>query len=184
MFKVPVINIDNQPLMPTTLLRAKRWILSKRATPFWKKGIFCIRLNEKVNEIKQDIAVGIDPGSKKEGFTIKSKAHTYLNIQADAVTWVKDAVEVRKFARRGRRYRKTPCRSQRLNRARGGLSPSTRARWQWKLRILNWLKKMFPITDIVVEDIKARSMGQRKWDKTFSPLEIGKKWFYSQINPI
>jgi hypothetical protein len=26
----------------------------------------------------QPIAVGIDPGSKKEGFTIKSEAHTYL----------------------------------------------------------------------------------------------------------
>jgi len=31
------------------------------------------------------IALGIDPGSKREGFTVKSESHTYLNIHAHAV---------------------------------------------------------------------------------------------------
>ncbi len=44
-FFVPVVNQSNQPLMPTTILRARRWIDSGRATPFYKKGIFCVRLN-------------------------------------------------------------------------------------------------------------------------------------------
>lgn len=76
--------------MPTTPARARKWIASKKATPFWKKGVFCVRLNvEPSSRNLQEIAVGIDPGSKKEAFTVKSKLHTYLNIQTDAVTWVK-----------------------------------------------------------------------------------------------
>jgi len=132
----------------------------------------------------QPIAVGVDPGSKKEGFTVKSESHTYLNIQADAVTWVKDAVKTRREMRRGRRFRKTPCRQNRKNRARGGLAPSTKARWQWKLRVCRWLAKLFPISRFVVEDIKAWTKGQRRWDVMFSPLEIGKQWFYEELEKI
>jgi hypothetical protein len=183
---VPVVNLKQEPLMPTIPSRASRWIKSGKATPFWKKGIFCVRLNvEPSNQEIQEIAVGIDPGSKKEGFTVKSLAHTYLNIQSDAVTWVKDAVEVRRNMRRGRRYRNTPCRANRMNRKRGGISPSTKARWQWKLRICNQLNKIFPIDIFIVEDIKAKSWkGSKKWNTSFSPLQIGKNWFYTELEKL
>jgi len=182
---VPVVDKDQRPLMPTTPSRARRWIKSGEATPFWKRGVFCIRLNrEPSGREAQPIAVGIDPGSKKEGFTVKSDAHTYLNIQADAITWVKKKVETPKTMRRVRRYRKTPCRACRYNRARGQIPPSTRARWQWKLRICNWLLKMYPIEAFVVEDIKARTKGKRRWDASFSPLEVGKKWFYEELSKL
>ncbi len=87
MFFVPVLNLNNEPLMPTTLLRARRWIKTGKATGFWKKGVFCVKLNIETLENKQNVVVGVDPGSKKEGFTIKSEAHTFLNIQADTVDW-------------------------------------------------------------------------------------------------
>jgi len=179
---VPVVDRNQKPLMPTTPSRARRWIKSGKATPFWKKGIFCVRLNVEPSDRRtQPIAVGIDPGSKKEGWTVKSKAHTYLNLQTNAVTWVKEHVELRRQMRRTRRYRKTPCRQPRANRARGGIPPSTKARWQWKLRLAKWLSKLFPITTFVVEDIKAKTKGKRRWDVSFSPLEVGKQWFYEQL---
>ena len=157
-------------------------IKSGKATPFWNRGIFCIRLNvEPSARNTQNVIVGIDPGSKKEGYTVKSAHHTYLNIQADAVTWVKDAVEVRRNMRKARRFRKTPCRQNRKNRARGSLPPSTKARWQWKLRVCRWVAQMFPVSGFVVEDIKAKTKGQRKWDVMFSPLEVGKHWFYDEL---
>lgn len=179
---VPVVDSDGRPLMPTIPSRARRWIRSGKATPFWKRGLFCVRLNVAPSgRTLQPIAVGIDPGSKKEGWSVKSEAHTYLNIQADAVTWVKDHMETRRAMRRARRFRKTPCRKPRFNRARGGLQPSTKARWQLKLRIARWLSKLFPIAVFVVEDIKARTRGQKAWDRSFSPLEVGKRWFYSEL---
>lgn len=42
---VPVVDRDQKPLMPTTPARARRWIKSGKATPFWKRGVFCVRLN-------------------------------------------------------------------------------------------------------------------------------------------
>jgi RRXRR protein len=180
---VPVVDVQQRPLMPTTANRAARWIRSRKATPFWKRGVFCVRLNVELSAREaQPIAVGIDPGSKREGFTAKSAAHTYLNIQATAVDWVKDAVEVRRNMRRARRFRKTPCRANRRNRSIGNLPPSTRARWQWKLRLATWLTKMYPITAFVVEDIK---VGTRKddrfWNVNFSPILVGKRWFYREL---
>lgn len=182
---VPVVDSSQKPLMPTTPARARRWIKSGKATPFWKKGIFCVRLNvEPSARETQPIVVGIDPGSKKEGFTVKSVAHTFLNIQADAVTWVSKHVEQRRIMRQSRRNRKTPHRANRKNRARGGTPPSIKARWGWKLRVVNWLCKMYPVAQFVVEDIKARTKGQRRWDSSFSPLEIGKLYFYSELAKI
>lgn len=179
---VPVVSVEGRPLMPTIPSRARRWVRSGKATPFFKRGIFCVRLNQEPSDTKrQEVVVGIDPGSKREGLTVKSEVHTFLNVQAEAVTWVSQAVEVRRNMRRGRRFRKTPCRANRTNRARGGLSPSTKARWQWKLRIVEQLSKIFPMTDLVVEDIKAKTKGRRRWDKSFSPLEVGKDWFYKNL---
>lgn len=183
---VPVVNKDQKPLMPTTSSRARRWIKSGKATGFWKKGTFCIRLNvEPSSNEKQEIAIGVDPGSKKEGFTVKSKAHTYFNVQTDAVTWVKEAIKNRSQMRRSRRNRKCPCRKPRWNRSslkKNRIPPSTKARWEWKLRIINWINKVFPIVYAVVEDIKAKTKkGSGKWNNLFSPLEIGKNWFYSEL---
>lgn len=185
---VPVVNRENRPLMPTTPSRAKRWIKSGKATPFWKKGVFCVRLNvEPSAHNYQPIAVGIDPGSKREGFTVKSKSHTYLNVQTHAVDWVKDHIEVRRNMRRARRFRNTPCRQNRANRLinKNRIPPSTQARWQWKLRIVNWLTSIVPISAFVVEDIKARTWKNgRKWNVSFSPLEVGKHGFYSELRKI
>ncbi|GET37300.1 RRXRR domain-containing protein [Microseira wollei] len=183
---VPVVDSNNRPLMPTTPARAKRWIKSGKATPFFKKGVFCVRLNvEPSNRNHQPIAVGIDPGSKREGFTVKSFSHTYLNVQTHAVDWVKDHIETRRNMRRARRFRKTPCRQNRVNRLvnKQKLPPSTLACWQWKLRICKWLISIFPVT--IFEDIKAKTWKNgRKWNVMFSPLEVGKHWFYSELRQI
>jgi hypothetical protein len=186
---VPVVSFDSRPLMPTIPSRARRWIKARRATPFFKKGMFCIRMNEPVGTETQPIAVGIDPGSKWEGYTVKSAKHTFLNVHADAVTWVSDAITTRREMRRTRRNRNTPCRQNRMNRARGGLPPSTRARWQWKLRLARWLAGIYPVSQFVVEDIKVKTkQGKharaRHWNVNFSPLEVGKNWFYDELRKI
>ena len=42
---VPVVDSTQKPLMPTKPSRARRWIQQGKATPFWKNGVFCVRLN-------------------------------------------------------------------------------------------------------------------------------------------
>ena len=182
---VPVVDKNQNPLMPTKPSRAKKWIKSGKATPFWRNGVFCVRLNvNPSNAYTQEIVVGIDPGSKKEGFTLKSESHTYLNVQADAHNKVGKKVGKRRELRRGRRSRKCPNRKNRTNRLANQerIPAGTLARWEWKLRILDWLSKLYPITHVCVEDIKARTRERaRQWNKSFSPLEVGKQWFYAEI---
>ncbi len=170
---VPVVDQQQRPLMPTSPSRARRWIRSGKATGVWKGGVFCVRLNvEPCARSKQHVAVGIDPGSKKEGYSIVSAAHTYLSTRL----------------RRTRRYRKTPCRQPRRNRhhAREKIPPSTRARWQWKLRLAAFLCRLFPVSTFVVEDIKAstRAGNAGKWNRSFAPLEVGKHWFYTELQKL
>jgi hypothetical protein len=184
MLYVPVVSNTGSPLMPCHPARARELVRKGRAVRRFNRGLFYIQLLNKPDGDVQNIAVGIDPGSKKEGLTIKSASHTYLNIQADAVTWVKDHVETRRQMRRARRFRKTPCRPNRKNRVRGGIPPSTKTRWQWKLRLCRWLAKLYPVSLFIVEDIKARTKGQRRWDRSFSPLEVGKAWFYAELGKL
>jgi RRXRR protein len=184
---VPVLDQRQHPMMPTTPARARRWIKIGKATAFWKGGIWCVRLNvEPSGRTVQSVAVGIDPGSKREGYSVISAAHTYLNIQAEAREGVKDAEENSTRIRRTRRNRNTPCRKPRLNRKQSKmkLPPSTRARWQWKLRLARFLTQLFPISIFVVEDIKSRTQGKKRWDQSFSPLEVGKRWFYEELGKL
>ena len=184
MLYVPVVSSTGKPLMPCHPARARELVRKGRAVRRFDRGMFYIRLLDRADGDVQPVACGIDPGSKKEGFTVKSAAHTYLNLQADAVTWVKDAIETRRNMRRARRFRKTPCRAPRFNRSRGALPPSTKARWQWKLRICRWLSRLFPIETFVVEDVKAHTRGGRQWNCSFSPLQIGKDWFYGELRKL
>jgi len=185
---IPVVDQNQHPLMPTTPARARRWITSGKATAFWKGGVFCVRLNiEPSAHERQSIAVGIDPGSKREGYSVLSAAHTYLNLQAEARDGVKDAEQASTRMRRNRRGRQTPCRSPRRNRKQSHrkLPPSTRARWQWKLRLATFLCQLFPVSVFVVEDVAALpKKGKRRWNTHFSPLEVGKHWFYEEIRKL
>ena len=181
---VPVKSKDGKVLMPTHPNKAGMLIKKGLATPYWSNGIFCIRLNYETTEYTQDIVVGVDPGSKKEGFTVKSESHTFLNVQADAHNKVGKKVAKRRELRRSRRSRKCPNRKKKNHNLsnRNRLPAGTRARWHWKIRILDWLSKLYPITHVCVEDIKARTKQyQKKWNQSFSPLEVGKEWFYGEI---
>ena len=64
--------------MPTTPSRARRWIKNKEATPFFKRGIFCVRLNrEPSGREYQDIAVWIDTGSNRGPEDGLFRSHAY-----------------------------------------------------------------------------------------------------------
>lgn len=184
---VPVLSSTGQKLMPCHAARARQLVRQGKAIRRFDRGLFYIKLLSRETGDIQPIAVGIDPGSKKEAYTVKSEHHTYLNIQADAVTWVSEAEEQSTMMRRSRRQRNTPYRQCRLNRNQGQffLAPSTRARWSWKLRLCNWLSRYYPIETYVVEDIAAVTKpNQKKWNKSFSPLEVGKTWFYQELTKL
>ncbi len=185
---VPVRGSTGQPLMPCHPARARELVRKGQAIKGFDRGIFYIQLLDREEGELQRVVVGIDPGSKKEAITIKSQKRTFLNIQADAVTWVKDAEETSTTLRHSRRGRKTPYRKCRPNRHQGRipLPPSTKARWQWKLRLCNWLARYYPIDGFVVEDVKAETRTGKggHWNTSFSPIQVGKDWLYWQLGKL
>ena len=183
--RVPVVSATGTPLMPCTQVRANQLIDSGKAIRRFKQGIFYIKLSQRENGSIQKVTCGIDPGSKREGFTVKSANHTYINILSDAVDTVKSKIETRRIMRVARRQRNTPYRENKNNRKKGTMAPSTKARWQAKLRVINILRMLFPIDAYIIEDVKAQSKkGMKIWNKSFSPLEIGKGWFYSEVDKV
>ena len=168
--RIPVVSKSGKPLMPCNSYRAKDLLLKGKAVRKFKKGLYYLQLKYEVEGDGQPVVLAIDPGIKKEGFTVKSEKHTFLNIQADAATWVREAEETSTMMRRSRRQRKTPCRKPRFNRSRGGIPPSTRARWDLKLRIAKLLCTLYPVSFFIVEDVKAKTIkGKRRWNASFSP---------------
>ena len=180
---VPVVDLNQKPLMPCSEKRAKLLMARKEATGFYKKGIFCIRLNREPSQRNyQDIAITVDPGSKREGFTVATKKKQVINIQSDTPSKAKEKVEFKRAMRRARRNRKTPYRTCRSNRKIGRLPPSTKARWDSKYRIIKLLSSIIPINKMAIEDITAETKrGAKKWNKSFSPLEVGKQYFYKKM---
>jgi hypothetical protein len=181
---VPVVSSTGKPLMPCSPARAKELMKKGRAIKRFTNRIFYIKLIEREDGEVQKIACGIDSGSMREGFTVKSGNKTFINILSETNNTIKKKMENRSAARKHRRYINTPCRKCRYNRNvnQKFIPPSTRARWNAKLRIINILRKIYPISDYVVEDIKAvTKKGNINWNKSFSPLESGKNYFYDEI---
>ena len=179
---IPIISNNGNPLMPCHPARARQLLKQNKVKKQFTNSICYLKLLKPSQENIQEISCGIDSGSKREAITVKSKNKTFINILADARTGIKESLEARNNMRRTRRGRKTPCRKNKLNRKRkiNFIPPSTRARWNSKLRLINILRKIYPISIYVVEDIKAKTKeGQRNWNKNFSPLETGKKYLYN-----
>lgn len=170
--------------MPCTPAKARHLLKTGQAKPKWSKlGVFYIQVTYRVdNPNNQPLVIGVDPGSSYEGYSVVGIQDTVVNIMAEAPTQVKKAVEVRRTMRRARRYRKCwrrPVRGNRLCHTQR-LPPSTRSRWEAKARIVAQLCKILPLTDVVVEEVKAEIRGGKggQWAKAFSPLQMGKEHLY------
>ena len=167
--------------MPCTPPKARLLIKEGKARPKRNKlGLFYIQLTYTQEPDNQPLVVGIDPGSSFEGYSVVGTQDTVLNLMVEAATHVKGAVETRRTMRRARRHRKwrRPQRStNRLNRHKR-IPPSTRSRWEAKARVVNHLQHILPLTCAVVEDVQATTRKGKKWNRAFSPVQVGKMHLY------
>jgi hypothetical protein len=78
MNRVPVVNYDNKPLMPTKSSRARRWVHVGKAVGKWSDvGIYYVQLTAPSGEETQAVVAGVDPG--------KSYALRYVSVQTDSL---------------------------------------------------------------------------------------------------
>ena len=172
--------------MPCTPAKARHLFKSGKARPKRNKlGLFYVQLCYEQDADNQLLVAGVDPGLKFEGFSVVGTKDTVLHLMVEAPDHVKEAVEVRRTMRRARRHRKwrRPKRFEnRLNRKKR-VPPSTRSRWEAKVRIIHHLCTILPLTDVVVEDVQAvtRKGKGGKWNGAFSPVQVGKEFFYTRL---
>lgn len=207
--RVPVLNLDGIPVMPTTNNRANKWIKEGKAKKVKNKlGIFQVQLlREPSGGNKQDIVATIDPGSSFTGIGIISKNAILYGTTLELPGYKKGSKgkitgkKIEKFTntivermikrrelRRNRRYRKTRRRHERwLNRSKKDkIAPSILARKQLELKIVTELSKIYPVSMIGFEDVKFNHFKDIKGEKGqfFSHVEVGKNWLLSQLKRI
>lgn len=209
--RVPVILPTGEPLMPTTASRARRWIKQKKAKPFWNDlGIWCVQLLVEPSDTQtQDIVVGSDPGKRYSGIAVQSAKYTlfmshlvlmgFIPKQGTAIAGVKEKMSYRSMLRRGRRGRRIDrskvfkLRNHRqkrfYNRKKTKLPPSIRSNRQLEIRVISELSRVYPITAIRVEKVRAdvdKTSGRKraKSGKGFSPVMVGQTWMIEQLSKI
>ena len=187
---IPVLDKNNIPLMPCSESRSRTLINSGRAIKYYQKGIYCIKLiGEPSARNYQEVVLGIDPGSKREGYTVLTKKAVVLNITSNTPSWITNKMETRRNLRKARRQRKTPYRKMRPNRSaskqKERIPPSTRARWDAKLRIIKLLKRILPISSINVEDFSSRTFkGKQPVNKIIAIMQNGKNYFHKEVEKL
>lgn len=180
MQRVPVLDPQGKPLMPTKSSRARRWLQDGKAIVVHNDlNIFAIQLvAEPSGRNTQDVVVGVDPGKRYSGIGLVSAKATlflaHLILPFPNVTKKMTARRILRRARRGRRINRKvifKLRAHRLhrfdNRRQSKLPPSIRANREMELRVVKELMRLFPISQIVYEVVKA------KGNKAFSPVMVG-----------
>lgn len=178
--RVPVINFDGEPLMPTKPSRARRWIKEGKAVGKWSKlGLFYVQLLRPASGTDtQDVVVGIDPGKQFSGVAVLSQKDTLLTAHVELpFKNITKRIARRSMMRRGRRsrrinrkiaYKQRAHRQIRFsNRKSKKLPPSINGNKQLERRILGLIVKLYPVSHVVYEVIKASG------NKGFSPVMVG-----------
>ncbi len=200
MIRVPVVSYDNKPLMPTKSSKARKWVEEGKAVGLWSDvGIYYVQLLAPTGEETQTVVIGVDPGKSYAGIGVQSAKFTLARFHLILPFGrVKSRMEQRKMLRRSRRSRrinrsvpfKTRNHRQKRfsNRKQAKVPPSIRASRQLELRVVRELSKIFPLTAIGYERVKADvDRTQRKSAKSgkgFSPVMNGQLWAISQMETV
>ncbi|MDI6710481.1 MAG: RRXRR domain-containing protein [Bacillota bacterium] len=185
--RVPVVNVDGKPLMPTTPRKARLLIKDGLAKPRRNKlGLFYVQMLRPVGTKTQFMAVAVDPGAKYDGLAVASQRQVELKAMVFLPDDVPKKMETRRNLRRARRYRNTPRRPKRFdNRKRKGywLAPTQKSKVETRLKVVRELCKTYPVELIVTEDVRFNHAEDRN-GKYFSTTEIGKTLTYRECRKL
>ena len=132
--RVPVLHLDGTPLMPCKPAKACKLLKAKKATKHWtKEGIFYIQLKWDSTKHTQEMCLGIDPGSKFDGYAVLTDKEIVTSGTA-VLPDIRKKIDNRRIMRRGRRHRKTrrhKCKPKDTKKE-GWISPSQKAKVEFR----------------------------------------------------
>lgn len=150
---VYVINKHGKPLMPCKPVKARILLKQKKAKVI-KREPFTIQLLYGSSGYTQDIALGVDAGSKHIGLSATTKKKELYSADVEIRNDIVSKLATRRECRGTRRNRKTRYRKARFNNRRKGnnwLAPSIRVKIQSHLKVVADICKILPISQIIVE---------------------------------
>ena len=151
---VYVISKDGQPLMPTARHGKVRHLLNTGLAKIVKRCPFTIQLLYESAQYVQDITLGVDAGSRVVGLSATSEKKEFYAGEVELRNDIVDLLSTRRELRKSRRNRKTRYRKPRFdNRKREDqwLAPSIRQKADTHLTVVQNIRKIVPVSHIVVE---------------------------------
>ena len=176
--RVFVLGVEGKPLTPCKPKRARELMKQGKAKPKWNKfGEFGIQMLQNTKNETAEIVLGIDNGTKWEGYSIVSEKQNNFNVMLklpDKKKLVKKLKE-RRILRRARRFRNCRRREARFNNRskKDFIAPSQLQIVNSRLKILKELFNYYPISKVAIEDVRFNHR-DNKWGKNFSTVEVGK----------
>lgn len=176
-----VLGRDGKALSPTTPARAKRLLRDAQAEKAWSRfGTFGIRmLVDTRREIPEEVSLGIDHGTKFEGYAVVCGDENVLAVKLDLPDKKKIVrkLEERRALRRARRFRncrRRPARFSNRNKRRDGwLAPSQAVIVGSRLKVIREFLRIYPVSVAGLEDVRFNH-AKHRWGSNFSTVEIGK----------
>lgn len=190
MLRLPVV-YKGKPLMPMKASRVKKFIKLGKARIRYDRKLnihYLQLLIDPSDTITQQITIGIDPGSTFDGISVVSEKCHHVNIELIQRT-KKGKNAISSFKKRqavNRRVRRSRLRHRRIrfdNRTSKKLSPTIKANIDYRKWLIVKLLKIYPISTIVVEDVRFNHFKSTK-GKSFSHVENGKNELYKFIKDL
>ena len=150
---VYVISKDGQPLMPTKRHAKVRILLKQGLAKVKRAKPFTIQLTYETSYYTQPLTLGIDSGYTYIGYSVVSKKEEVVGgeviLRHDIKELLKEKLMYRRQRRQRLRYRAP--RFDNRKRQEGWLAPSIQHKLDSHIRFIDKLKKLMPISNVVVE---------------------------------
>ena len=135
--------------MPTTPSKARK-LLKQGKAKVVKRTPFTIQLLTATGEVKQDITLGMDAGSKTIGLSATTDKDELFSAEVELRNDIVDLLSTRRQNRRTRRNKLRYRKARFLNRVgsknKGWLAPSVENKIQTHLKVIDKLRKILPIS--------------------------------------
>lgn len=150
---VYIIDIDNNPLMPTERHGHVRRLLRDGKACVVKRTPFTIKLNYRTTTYVQEVRLGIDAGTQHIGVSATTKSKELFSSEVVLRKDIVDLLSTRREQRKTRRNRLRHRKARFNNRKRkdGWLAPSVQNRVDAHLKVIRNVHRILPIAKTTIE---------------------------------
>ncbi|WP_434576884.1 RNA-guided endonuclease IscB [Thermoanaerobacterium thermosaccharolyticum] len=153
---VYVISKEGKPLMPTKRHGKARHLLKDGKAKVIRIKPFTIQLLYDTTKYTQPVTLGIDSGYDHIGFSAVTEKEELVSGEVELLKSMSERLKERRMYRRQKRnrLRYRPPRFDNRKKDEGWLPPSIQHKFDSHIRFVDFIKKILPITEVIIEVAK------------------------------